>query len=88
MSVGELLAWIVFGGIAGWIASLIVGKNSQMGILANVVVGILGAFIGGLLLPNDGNQFDLGSLVAAVIGAIILLVVVNLFTGKNKNNRV
>lgn len=86
MGVGELLAWIVFGGIAGWIASLIVGKNSQMGILANVVVGIVGAFIGGLLLPNDGDKFDLGSFVAAVIGAIILLVVVNLFT--RNNNRV
>lgn len=82
MSFGELAAWLVFGGVAGWLASMIVGKNSQMGILANIVVGIIGAVIGGLMLPNDGDKFDLGSFVAAVIGAVVLLVVVNLITGK------
>lgn len=80
MSFGELATWLVFGGVAGWIASMIVGKNSQLGIVGNVVVGIIGAFIGGILLPNDGDRFDLGSFIAAVIGAVILLVVVNLFT--------
>lgn len=84
MSFGELAVWLVFGGLAGWIASMIVGKNSQLGIVGNVVVGIIGAFIGGLLLPNDGDRFDLGSFVAAVIGAVILLVVVNLFTRGTK----
>lgn len=82
MGFGELAAWLVFGGLAGWIASMLVGKNSQLGIVGNVVVGIIGAFIGGLLLPNDGDRFDLGSFVAAVIGAVILLVVVNLVTGR------
>ncbi len=81
----EILAWLVFGGLAGWIASLLVGKNSQMGVVANIVVGIVGAFIGGALLPNDGDQFDLGSFVAAVIGAVILLVIVNLFTRGSKD---
>ncbi len=80
MGFGELAALLVFGGLAGWVASIIVGKNSQLGIVANVVVGIIGAFIGGLLLPNDGDRFDLGSFIAAVIGAVILLVVVNLVT--------
>jgi len=80
MGFGELAAWLVFGGLAGWLASIIVGKNSQLGIVGNIVVGIIGAFIGGLLLPNDGDRFDLGSFVAAVIGAVILLVVVNLVT--------
>ena len=80
MGLVEFLVWLVFGGLAGWLASVLVGKDSQLGIVGNIVVGIVGAFIGGLLLPSDGNQFDLGSFVAAVIGAIILLVVVNLFT--------
>lgn len=82
----EFLAWLVFGGLAGWIASIIVGQDGRLGIVGNIVVGIIGAFIGGVLLPSDGDRFDFGSFVAAVIGAIILLVVVNLLTGKR--NRV
>lgn len=82
MSFGEILIWLLFGGLAGWLASLIVGKNAQMGVLANIVFGIVGAFIGGALLPNDADRFDFGSFVAAVVGAIILLVVINLLTGK------
>lgn len=83
MGLVEILMWIVFGGLAGWFASMVVGRNSQMGVVANVVVGIVGAFIGGLLLPNDGDTFDVGSFVAAVIGAIILLLIVNAVT-RNK----
>lgn len=82
MGLVEFLAWLVFGGLAGWIASMIVGKNAQMGVLANIVVGIIGAFIGGLLLPNDADRFDLGSFLAAIVGAVILLVLVNLITGR------
>lgn len=82
MGLVEFLAWLVFGGLAGWIASMIVGKNAQMGVLANIVVGIIGAFIGGLLLPNDADRFDLGSFLAAIVGAVILLVLVNLVTGR------
>lgn len=87
MGLFEILAWLVFGGLAGWLASVIVGKNGQMGIVANVIVGIIGAFIGGALLPNDGDQFDLGSFVAAVIGAVVLLFLVNLVT-RNRNNSI
>lgn len=83
MGIGEIVMWIIFGGLAGWLASIIVGKNSQIGIVGNIVVGVIGAFIGGALLPNDGDTFDLGSFVAAVIGAIILLLIVNAFT-RNK----
>ncbi len=70
---------------SGWLGlqSIIVGKNSQLGILGNIVVGVIGAFIGGALLPNDGDRFDFGSFVAAVVGAVILLVVVNLITRSN-----
>lgn len=80
MSFGEFATWVVFGGLAGWIASIVVGKDSQLGIVGNVVVGVIGAFIGGFLFPNDADVFDFGSFVAAVIGAIILLLVVHLVT--------
>lgn len=88
MSFGELAMWVVFGGLAGWIASLLLGKDSQLGLVGNVVVGVIGAFIGGVLFPNDADRFDLGSFVAAVIGAVILLVVVSLITRGSRTPRV
>lgn len=87
MSFGELLGWLVFGGLAGWIASVIVGKDSQLGVVGNVAVGIVGAFVGGVLFPNDGDKFDFGSFVAAVIGAVLLLLVVGWAT-RNKRPQV
>ncbi len=87
MGILEVLAWIVFGGLAGWIASIIVGKDSKLGIPGNVVVGIVGAFIGGWLLPNDSDQFDFGSFVAAIIGAVLLLLVVSAIVSAIDRNR-
>ena len=52
------LVWIIFGALAGWIASMIMGKNAQMGALANIVVGIVGAVIGGL--SNDERIWRTG----------------------------
>ncbi len=43
------LSWIIFGALAGWIASIFTGNNSRMGCLSNIIVGILGAFLGALL---------------------------------------
>ena len=43
----DILIWIIFGALAGWIASIIMQKNKKMGAIANIVVGIVGAFIGG-----------------------------------------
>jgi len=79
-----VLAWIVFGGLAGWLASIVVGKDGQLGVVGNVIVGIIGAFIGGFLFPHDADTFDFGSFVAAVIGAIILLLIVSAVTRNNK----
>ena len=77
------LVWIIFGALAGWLASIIMGKNAQMGALANIVVGILGAVIGGYLMTNVfGLQgvtgFNLTSLLVAIGGAVILLFLVGL----------
>ena len=77
------LVWIIFGAIAGWIASMIMGKNAQMGALANIVVGIVGALIGGFLMNNvfgapGVTAFDIPSLLVAIGGAVILLFLVGL----------
>ncbi|NCC48528.1 MAG: GlsB/YeaQ/YmgE family stress response membrane protein [Clostridia bacterium] len=77
-----LLGWIVVGALAGWIASMIVGKNHKMGLLANIVVGVIGAFIGGFivnLIGGDGiTGFNLWSILVATGGAVVLLTLINM----------
>ena len=80
------ISWLIIGGILGWLASIVMGRNDQMGIILNIVVGIVGAFLGGLLLaPLFGtgtinqNDFSIGSLLVSFLGAIILLAIVNFF---------
>ncbi len=78
----NIILWIIFGAIAGWIASIIMGRNKQMGAIANIVVGIIGAFIGGWLFSLFGARgitgFNLSSLVVAIVGAVVLLFVIGL----------
>jgi uncharacterized membrane protein YeaQ/YmgE (transglycosylase-associated protein family) len=78
----NFLLWIIFGALAGWIASIVMGKNRQMGAIANIVVGIIGAFIGGWIMQFFGAQgvtgFNLPSLGVAIVGAVVLLFVVGL----------
>ena len=74
-----LVAWIILGGLAGWVASLITGRNRKMGCLSNMVAGILGAFVGGLLSNWLGGfgvtGLNLRSLVVATLGAVVLLLI-------------
>ncbi|MFN8015406.1 MAG: GlsB/YeaQ/YmgE family stress response membrane protein [Acidimicrobiia bacterium] len=81
-----IIAWIIFGGLAGWVASLIMKTDGEQGLVANVIVGIIGAFIGGFLMHVIGNEtsfgFNLGSFLVAVLGAVILLFVYKALTGR------
>lgn len=86
MTLIDILIWIVFGALAGWIASIITGKNKQMGAMENIVSGIAGAFIGGFILENffetDGfTGLNVYSFVVAILGAVILIWIVSLFRG-------
>lgn len=78
----NIILWIVFGALAGWIASMVMGTNAQMGALANIIVGIVGAIIGGLIMNAFGAQgvtgFNLPSLLVAIVGAVVLLFLVGL----------
>lgn len=83
------LAWIIFGAIAGWLASMIAGTNERQGCLLNIIVGIVGAFIGGFIYNVfTGTPFDFGfnitSFIVAVAGAVILLL---LLTGLRRRSR-
>ena len=71
-----LIAWIVLGGISGWIASNLYGDINQ-GIIRNVITGIVGALIGGLALNLIGGEgitgFNLYSIIVATGGSLVLL---------------
>lgn len=78
----NLVLWIVFGAIVGWLASLVMGSNRRQGMLRDIVIGIAGAFIGGWLFGRDisNNLFSLPSIITALVGAVVLLALVNLGT--------
>lgn len=76
-----ILTWILFGAIAGWLASILAGRNERMGCFGNIAVGIVGALIGGAIFSALGGSgvtgFNIWSLFVAVIGAIVFLVVLD-----------
>jgi len=78
----DIIAFLVLGGIAGWVASLVMGTDASQGIVANVIVGIVGALIGGLLFNAFGSAgvtgFNLYSLLVATVGAIVGLWILRL----------
>jgi uncharacterized membrane protein YeaQ/YmgE (transglycosylase-associated protein family) len=72
----SILAWIVVGIIAGWLAERITGRNH--GLLMNLIVGIVGAFLGGFIFSSLlGFRYEEGlnlpSIVVATVGAVVLL---------------
>lgn len=73
----SILLWIIIGGIAGWLASLVMHTDASQGILLNVVVGIVGAFLGGFLFSLFGaapvTGFNIYSVLVATVGAIALI---------------
>ncbi|MGR2739014.1 GlsB/YeaQ/YmgE family stress response membrane protein [Billgrantia sp. Q4P2] len=73
-----LIAWLIIGGLAGWIAGNIM-RGGGFGILPNIGVGIVGAVIGGFLFRLLGLQAGgfVGSLVTATVGAVLLLWIIS-----------
>ena len=74
-----IIAWIVIGGLAGWIAGQI--KDSSQGFFGNILVGIVGGLLGGWLLSLLGFDAAGGgfwfSLLTAILGSVILLSILN-----------
>lgn len=82
-----LILWLIFGALAGWLASLIVGTNREQGWIGNILLGIVGALVGGFLYNalTDGGfdiGFNIGSLIVAVIGAVIVSWLFSVLTGR------
>lgn len=83
-----IILWIIFGGLVGWIASLIAKTSGQQGLILNIIVGIVGAVIGGFIMAFFGKApvtgFDLYSFLVALLGAVVLLVIVKAVTRGTK----
>ena len=85
----NIIAWIVLGAIAGYIAGLLVKGDERWGVLGHIVLGIVGAIIGGFLVsallpgsPGAGassGDINIPSIIVSVIGAVIVVWVVNYF---------
>jgi uncharacterized membrane protein YeaQ/YmgE (transglycosylase-associated protein family) len=80
---GWIIALIV-GGVAGWLASMVMNRDASMGVFWNIVVGIIGSVVGNLLagplfgISGSVQEFSLTGLLIAFVGAVVLLAIVNL----------
>ena len=85
-----LIAWLVVGAIAGYLAGMLVKGDESMGVIGHIVLGIVGALVGGFLagLVTGGNDYITGinitTIVVAVIGAVIAVVVWNAIRGRTR----
>lgn len=74
----SILAWIILGLIAGFIASRIVNKSGE-GVVLDIVLGIVGAVVGGWLFNQFGEAgvtgFNIYSMLVAIVGAVLVLVI-------------
>jgi uncharacterized membrane protein YeaQ/YmgE (transglycosylase-associated protein family) len=83
-----IIAWIVVGLIAGWLAGLVM-KGGGYGVVGDIIVGIVGGLIGGFLAsvlfgaPNAVNGIDLTSIVTAFVGAVILIAILRALPGRS-----
>jgi len=89
----SIIAWIVLGAIAGYLAGFLVKGDEGLGVIGHIVLGIIGAIVGGFLASalfhTDAinGALDISSIVTAVIGAVIVVVVVNMVTGRSRTGR-
>lgn len=86
MGFWDIITWIVVGGLAGWVASMITKTNASMGVVGNIIAGIIGAFVGGFLVGLIGGSgftgFNIWSFVVALIGAVVVLLIWRAITGR------
>lgn len=73
------ILWIIFGGLVGWIASMLMNTNATQGAILNIVVGIIGAVVGGWIMSMMGEHgvggFNLYGFLVAILGACVLIAI-------------
>lgn len=79
MDLWGIITWIVIGGLAGWVASIITKTDASQGLLGNIIAGIIGGVVGGFLVGLLGGEgftgFNLWSFIVALIGAVVVLFI-------------
>ncbi|MDX9914032.1 MAG: GlsB/YeaQ/YmgE family stress response membrane protein [Candidatus Moranbacteria bacterium] len=72
-----IILWIIFGAIAGWIASMVMKTNDSL--VTNIILGIVGAVLGGWLMSFLGqggvSGFNLYSFLVAILGAVVVIAI-------------
>lgn len=87
----SVIAWLVIGAIAGWIAGKIVPGDEGYGVLVTIIAGVIGAMVGGwlfaLLTSNEDwlTGIDIPTLLAAVVGAVIVVFAWQMITGRRRS---
>jgi uncharacterized membrane protein YeaQ/YmgE (transglycosylase-associated protein family) len=90
----SIIAWLVVGAIAGFIASKVVPGDEGYGVLGGLIAGIVGAMLGGFLFSLlTGNEdwltgIDIATILAAIVGAIIVVFVWNMVTKRSGSSTV
>jgi len=85
-----LIVSLIIGGVVGWLASLLMKTNAQMGLIANIVVGIIGAVLGFWLAGVLGIVAvgSVGVWIISIIGAVVLLAILKALEAKCQQPRV
>lgn len=83
----SIIAWLVVGALAGWIAGMIVKGDEGYGVIGAIIAGILGAILGGFLLglvtgENYMDEFSIMTIVAAIVGAVIVVLIWRAVAGR------
>jgi uncharacterized membrane protein YeaQ/YmgE (transglycosylase-associated protein family) len=83
----SIIGWIVFGLIAGFIASKIVNKQGE-GCFVDIALGIVGALVGGFIFTHIGGPgitgFNIYSMFVAIIGAVVVLFLYHAIAGRRR----
>lgn len=82
----NVLLWLIFGAVAGFVTSRVIGGFAYNGLLLNGAAGALGALIGGVVFlifdTTPLNAFNIGGLLVALLGAVLMIVLVRAVTGR------
>ena len=86
---GELIAAIVIGIIAGYLGRLLLPGRDPMGFVQTVIFGIVGALLGWVLFTyvlgiGDDDKFDLGGIIGAIVGTMIVLLIWRAVSGRGR----
>lgn len=81
-----MIGSLIIGAICGWIASMIMKTDAQMGAFANIIVGLIGGVVGGWIfgLLKISATGLIGEIISGVIGSVVLIFIYNAVTGRNK----